>query len=77
MLILTQDLFDFTLLTLTLICLAVMFVAYFSALVDAAKSSKWSWFVLMLLISPTCILYYLGEYGSGGPQGPNPPLPRY
>jgi len=73
---LVQDLFDFTLLALTLVCLAVMFVAYFSVLIDAAKSSKWSWFVL-LLISPTCILYYLGEYGSGGPQGPNPPLPRY
>jgi len=35
---------------------------YVKALVNAAKTDQWSWFVVMLLICPTFIFYYLFSY---------------
>lgn len=40
----------------------VGFVSYIMALVNAAKTGKWTWFVLMLLFWPFFIFYYMGAY---------------
>jgi hypothetical protein len=40
------------------------FVAYIKALVNAARTEKWVWFVLMLLFWPLFIFYYMGAYTS-------------
>ena len=41
---------------------AVGFVAYIAALVNAAKTAKWVWFVLMLLMWPIFFFYLLVAY---------------
>lgn len=40
------------------------FVAYIKALVNAARTEKWVWFVLMLMFWPLFIFYYMGAYTS-------------
>jgi hypothetical protein len=61
---------------LALIVILIGFVAYVKALVNAAKTSKWVWFVLMLLMWPIFFFYLLMAYESpstsrysGGGQG--------
>jgi len=49
---------------LILILGIIGFVAYVKALVNAAKTEKWVWFVLMLLMWPIFIFYLLMAYES-------------
>jgi len=42
-------------------------VAYIKALIDAAKTEKWGWFVLMLLMWPIFFIYLIKEYKSPAP----------
>jgi len=51
-----------------LIIIIVGFFAYIKSLINAAKTKKWTWFVLMLLIWPLFILYLLISYSSGKDQ---------
>lgn len=39
-------------------------VLWVSCLIDAAKEERWGWFVLMLLVSFTALLYFFMEYES-------------
>ena len=49
---------------LALIGILIGFVAYVKALVNAAKTAKWVWFVLMLLMWPIFVFYLLMAYES-------------
>jgi len=40
------------------------FIAYIKSLVNAARTNKWIWFVLMLLMWPLFFLYLIFEYDS-------------
>ena len=40
------------------------FIAYIKALADAARTGKWIWFVVMLLMWPTFVLYVMLDYGA-------------
>ena len=47
-----------------LVLASVGFLAYIIAMVNAAKTEKWLWFVLMLFVWPLFVLYLLLAYGS-------------
>lgn len=53
-----SSLLAFLLLIFFIFCL----FAYAKALINAAESSKWPWFVAMLLFWPTFVFYYFGAY---------------
>jgi tellurite resistance protein TehA-like permease len=46
------------------------FVAYVAAMVNAAQTAKWVWFVLMLLIPPLFLFYFFGAYTRLPPPRP-------
>ena len=57
------------LISLTILGLLIWgFVFYIKSLIDAAKSEKWVWFVLLLLMWPMFILYLVLEYKSSPQQ---------
>lgn len=39
-------------------------VGWVLMLVDAARTERWGWFVVMLVVSVTGVLYFFVEYGS-------------
>ena len=49
-------------LLIVLVLAAGAFALYVLALVNAAKSGKWVWFVLILTFGPLCVLYLLFAY---------------
>jgi hypothetical protein len=50
--------------TALIVALIWGFVMYIKVLVDAAKTEKWGWFVLMLLMWPIFFIYLNKEYKS-------------
>jgi hypothetical protein len=42
----------------------LIFIGYILCLVNAAKTGKWIWFILMLLIQPLFVLYFFAGYDS-------------
>jgi len=55
---------DEIIILLGLIVIVIGFIAYVKALVNAAKTEKWLWFVLMLLMWPIFFFYLLMAYES-------------
>lgn len=56
------DFFPIIIALIALLLLLWGFILYIKSLVNAAKSDKWVWFVLMLLIWPIFFLYLLVGY---------------